>query len=139
MIRANYTISPKRDYLNRYRIDLIFYQLIHILILNVFSYLRFTQCTHKNGAKLFLFAFEISHRLPCGVSWVSRQYDTCIPRQYVIDSFFWRLFLLLTQVRHLSMLNLIFTIKTWSSLHYIFKFFVNLVGIRIPSCCNRIF
>jgi len=36
---------------------------------------------------------------------------------------------LLAQVRHLDMLTLIFTIKIWSSLHYILKFFVNLFGI----------
>ena len=93
IIPANYTSFPKRDYLTRYRIDLIFFRLIHILILNVFSYLRFSQCTHKNAAILLLFPCGVSYRLPCCVSWVSIQYDTCITRQYVIDSFFWRLFI----------------------------------------------
>ena len=44
-------------------------------------------CTHITGVRLSLFPDEVSHRLPFGVSWVPRQYDTCIPRQYVTDSF----------------------------------------------------
>ena len=154
MIYANYTGFPKRDYLNRYRIDLllthshpdlgcIFVPSLHpnrpylhnslvpksddhenssssdyisqirsshssLLysplwwILNIWAgskdrcecdryrlclLILLLLCTHIIGARLLLFPGEAYHRLPCDVSWAPRQYDTCIPIHYAINSF----------------------------------------------------